>query len=83
MISCPPCLVYVYREIITDVVFCQIYDSILQDGKNQDFIVFSNIITIFAPPKVLGENINLRLTIIYAYNSTISSQRTRGYRREE
>ncbi len=27
-----------------------------------------------------GNNVKLRLTIIYANNSTVSSQRTRGYR---
>ena len=35
------------------------------------------------PHNVWGGNINYRFTIIYAYNSTISSQRARGYRREE
>ena len=35
------------------------------------------------PPKYGVKNINHLFTNIYAYNSTISSQRTRGYRREE
>ncbi len=41
------------------------------------------IIRIFAAPKIGELNINKRFIIIYANNSTVSSQRTRGYRREE
>ena len=41
------------------------------------------IVYLCSPFNLNGNNVKLRLTNIYANNSTVSSQRTRGYRREE
>ena len=51
--------------------------------KNRIIVDNSDFIRIFAAPKNGLKHINNLFTNIYAYNSTISSQRTRGYRREE
>ena len=48
--------------------------------KNRNIVDKSKFIRIFAAPKTGIQNINYLFTNIYAYNSTISSQRTRGSR---
>ena len=61
-------------EEVTQNCDIQMYGFVVDNQK---------IIRIFAAPKIGELNINKRFIIIYANNSTVSSQRTRGYRREE
>lgn len=51
--------------------------------KNTQSLWLFGKLFLYLQPHFWGLNINNRFIIIYAYNSTVSSQRARGYRREE